>query len=159
MSSSTPERTGSISKLEPRLLAPLLFAPLLVATLLTLFLVERERDEPRFIDNVTVTGSFDPEGAAGQRSARLRFRLTQASTDVDVRVVDEAGSVGATLIEGRAMDDFEFHDFRWHGELDGGGLAPAGEYRFQLDLVDLGRVLTIPDPIEVIRSEDPGTGN
>lgn len=129
---------------------------LLVATLLTFFLVERERDQPRFIDNVTVTRSFDPEGPPGERSARLRFRLTEESADADLVVVDESENVVATLVEAKTLEDFEFHDFRWHGELDAGGLAPAGTYRFQLDLGGLDRVLTIPDSIEVIRSDDPG---
>lgn len=111
--------------------------------------VEHARDQPRFIDNVTVTRSFDPQGGPGERSARLRFRLTRAA-NTDVLVVDEAGNVVATLVENRALDDFEFHDFRWHGEREGGGLAAPGSYRFRLDLEDLDRVITIPEPIEVL---------
>jgi hypothetical protein len=113
-------------------------------------LVERERDKPRLVDNVTVTESFDPQGEPGARSARLRFRLTRPSADSDIQVVDAAGDVVATLIEERDLGDFEFHDFRWHGERDAGGLAPSGSYRFRLGLEGLGREITIQEPIEVL---------
>jgi hypothetical protein len=131
-------------------LAPLLFAGLIGATLLAFVLVERERDQPRLVDNVTVTESFDPRGEPGERSARLRFRLTRPSADSDIHVVDEAGNVVATLIEDRDLGDFEFHDFRWHGAHDTGGPAPSGSYRFRLDLEGLGREITIQEPIEVL---------
>jgi hypothetical protein len=142
----------------PRLLAPLLFATLVAATLLAFVLVERERDRARLVDAVTVTRAFDPDGGAGESSARLRFRLTREEPDADVLVVDEAGEVVSTLIEDRALGDFEFHDFRWHGERDEGGNAPPGIYRFRLDLAELDRVITIPDQIEVVIS-DPAPGS
>lgn len=149
--------TGPVS--ETRLLAPLSFAALLGVTLLALVLVERVRDEPRLVDNVTVRPvEFSPgvqTDATLPAEVVLRFRLTVDESQMTVEVVDSDGRPVTTVARGRSLGDYRFYDFRWDGTVSGGGTAPPGQYRFRLLLGDAERGITIDEPTTLVRSAGP----
>jgi FlgD Ig-like domain len=82
-------------------------------------------------------------------SALLSFRLRQPGR-VALAVENSAGQIvrrltpaaGRRLPRGRVK-------LRWNGRTDAGGTAPQGTYHLRVDLLSLGRVITLPDPIEL----------
>jgi FlgD Ig-like domain len=82
-------------------------------------------------------------------SAFLRFRLRKPAT-VALAIVNSSGDVvrrltpaaGERLPRGPVK-------LRWNGRTDARATAPQGTYHLRVDLRSLGRVITIPDPIEL----------
>jgi hypothetical protein len=82
-------------------------------------------------------------------SALLTFRLRrpakvaltiESSSGKTVRRLTPTG--GRRLPRGRVK-------LRWNGRTDAGTTAPQGTYHLRVDLLSLGRVITLPDPIEL----------
>lgn len=82
-------------------------------------------------------------------SALLRFRLRKPAR-VEIAIENTAGDIvrrltpaaGERLPRGPVK-------LRWNGRTDAGVTAPQGTYHLRVDLLSLGRVITIPDPIEL----------
>jgi hypothetical protein len=82
-------------------------------------------------------------------SALLRFRLRKPAT-VALTIESSSGDIirrltptaGERLPRGPVK-------MRWNGRTDTGATAPQGTYHLRVDLRSLGRVITIPDPIEL----------
>jgi FlgD Ig-like domain len=82
-------------------------------------------------------------------SALLRFRLRKPAT-VALTIVNGSGDIvrrltpaaGERLPRGPVK-------LRWNGRTDARVTAPQGTYHLRVDLRSLGRVITIPDPIEL----------
>jgi hypothetical protein len=82
-------------------------------------------------------------------SALLRFRLRKPAT-VALTIVTSSGDVirrltpaaGERLPRGPVK-------LRWNGRTDGRTTATPGTYHLRVDLLSLGQVITIPDPIEL----------
>ncbi|HEY8857921.1 MAG TPA: FlgD immunoglobulin-like domain containing protein [Gaiellales bacterium] len=82
-------------------------------------------------------------------AALLRFRLRKPAT-VALAIVNGSGDIvrrltpaaGERLPRGPVK-------LRWNGRTDAQAAAPQGTYHLRVDLRSLGRVITIPDPIEL----------
>jgi hypothetical protein len=82
-------------------------------------------------------------------AALLRFRLRKPAT-VALAIVNSSGDIvrrltpaaGERLPRGPVT-------LRWNGRTDAQAAAPQGTYHLRVDLRSLGRVITIPDPIEL----------
>jgi FlgD Ig-like domain len=82
-------------------------------------------------------------------SALLRFRLRKPAT-VALAIVNGSGDIvrrltpaaGERLPRGPVK-------LRWNGRTDARATAAQGTYHLRVDLRSLGRVITIPDPIEL----------
>jgi hypothetical protein len=82
-------------------------------------------------------------------SALLRFRLRKPAT-VALTIESSSGDIvrrltpaaGERLPRGPVK-------LRWNGRTDALATAPQGTYHLRVDLLSLGRVITIPDPIEL----------
>lgn len=91
------------------------------------------------------------------RFMMISFYLLYRSDDVDVYIVDSAGSVIRTLATGRHMRrDVRIPDgmFVWNGREDNGTLAPDGTYYVKVALIHQGRSVLIsnnsgPEPVIV----------
>lgn len=82
-------------------------------------------------------------------SALLRFRLRKPAT-VALAIVNSSGEVVRRLTPaaGRRLPRGPVK-LRWNGRTDTPATAPQGTYHLRVDLRSLGRVITIPDPIEL----------
>jgi FlgD Ig-like domain len=82
-------------------------------------------------------------------SALLRFRLRKPAK-VALAIENSAGEIVRRLTpaagERRPRGPVKL---RWNGRTDSGAPAPPGTYHLRVDLLSLGRVITIPDPIEL----------
>jgi FlgD Ig-like domain len=82
-------------------------------------------------------------------SALLRFRLRKPAT-VALAIVNSSGDVVRRLTPaaGQRLPRGPVK-LRWNGRTDTRATAPQGTYHLRVDLRSLGRVITIPDPIEL----------
>lgn len=82
-------------------------------------------------------------------SALLRFRLRKPAR-VAIAIENTSGDIvrrltpaaGERLPRGLVK-------LRWNGRTDAGATVPQGTYHLRVDLLSLGRVINIPDPIDV----------
>jgi hypothetical protein len=92
----------------------------------------------------------DPTGQTRPVSFRrmtVSFFLLNRSDDVDVYVVNQSGTIVATLARGvfmRAGVNLN-KTFTWNGREASGGLAPAGRYYVRVVLRRQGRTIDITD--------------
>ncbi len=80
------------------------------------------------------------------RRMRISFYLEHRADDVDVYMVDQGGSIVATLASDRHMGIKWRSHFSWDGREDDGRVAPDGTYYVRVSLIHQGRTLLIPDP-------------
>lgn len=123
--------------------AAVLFAVLVGAAIAALVISQNVRSR-LVVDQVEMSNELDP---AGERPARIRFRLTEDEESATVVVVDGERDVVDVLVEEAPLGDYEIHRFRW---------APArgideGAYRVRLTLDSLERELLLPEEIDVRR--------
>jgi hypothetical protein len=121
-------------------IAAILFAVLVAATVIILVISQNVRSR-LVVDQVEVSNELDP---AGDRRARIRFRLTRDEESATVAVVDRDGVV-ETLAEDVPLGDYEIHRFRWAP----GPEVDDGTYRVRLTLDSLDRELLLPERIDV----------
>ncbi|MGI8462522.1 MAG: hypothetical protein ACR2OC_12975 [Solirubrobacterales bacterium] len=129
-----------------RLLAPALFALIVVAAVAILALSQSVRGR-LVVDQVELTNEFRPP-----QEATIVFRLTEDESDATIEVIDANGEVVDTLLEGEPLGDYEIHRLRW----DGSGAAPPAGYRVRLDLASLGRVVILPEEIDMTKPSAGG---
>lgn len=101
----------------------------------------------------------DPRVCGGVNHGRVfvSFYLLHRSDDVDVYIVDQAGTIVRTIALGRHMRrKVRTPDgvFTWNGRNDDGQVVPDGDYYFRVGLVHQGRTVEIsnsagPEPIRV----------
>ena len=82
-------------------------------------------------------------------AALLRFRLRKPAT-VALAIVNSSGDIVRRLTPaaGERLPRRPV-TLRWNGRTDAQAAAPQGTYHLRVDLRSLGRVITIPDPIEL----------
>jgi FlgD Ig-like domain/N,N-dimethylformamidase beta subunit-like, C-terminal len=88
-------------------------------------------------------------GGVNHRRMFVSFYLQHRSDDVDVYVVDQAGTIVRTLALGRHMRrGVRTPDgvFTWNGREDNGQLAPDGVYHIRVALIHQGRTAEISNP-------------
>lgn len=90
-----------------------------------------------------------PNPRCTPRGALLSFRLRQAAR-VRLEIVDSSGNVVRTLSppNGRLHQKSRVST-RWDGRTQRGAVVPDGDYRLRVDLLSLGRSITIPAPVTV----------
>lgn len=86
---------------------------------------------------------FSPVCECPQETARVSF-LVREPVRIDVRVVDEDGDVVRTLASGVRRQPGRAA-FTWDGRDDTGRVAPDGEYRVRVRLLDERRTIVIPE--------------
>jgi hypothetical protein len=126
-------------------IAAILFAVLVAATVIVLVISQNVRSR-LVVDQVEITNELD---AAGDRPARIRFRLTEDEESATVAVVDRDGLV-ETLAEDEPLGDYELHRFRWAP----GPEVDEGTYRVRLTLDSLDRELLLPERIDVRAADE-----
>jgi FlgD Ig-like domain len=82
-------------------------------------------------------------------SALLRFRLRKPAR-VALAIENTSGDIVRRLtpVAGERLPRGPVK-LRWNGRTDAGATAPQGTYHLRVDLLSLGRVITIPDPIDL----------
>lgn len=82
-------------------------------------------------------------------SALLRFRLRKPAR-VAIAIENTSGDIVRQLtpVAGERLPRGPVK-LRWNGRTDSGATAPQGTYHLRVDLLSLGRVINIPDPIEL----------
>lgn len=152
-----------------RRLAAAVFAGLVVACFAALLITQRLKHTPTPIEEFKRSHSFAPATGGEER---LAFKLTKADR-VTVTVENSAGETVATLVSGLPVARYHTVSLRWNGHrgaargysvsrrADGyatfvphnkGGLAPAGEYKVRVQLLQQKR--SIPSP-QSFRLERP----
>jgi flagellar hook assembly protein FlgD len=79
------------------------------------------------------------------RTMTISFLLLNKPDDVDVAIVNRAGTVIDTLARGRHMAVNRRVDFTWDGHRAAGAVAPAGTYYVQVTLIHQHRTVRISD--------------
>lgn len=119
------------------------FALLVVATFAAFFVVQRIKRQPADVGYATITALISPNGDGRLDSADVSFRVRRADT-VSVRVIDEAGDVVRTLLDGHRVRAGARIAVRWNGRDAAGRPAPDGIYRYRVNLQDQGRAVLLP---------------
>jgi FlgD Ig-like domain len=97
----------------------------------------------------STTCPIHPRTRCSSHSALLSFRLRKPSR-VALAIENSAGSIVRRLTPaaGRRLPRGPVK-LRWNGRTDAGTTAQQGTYHLRVDLLSLGRVITLPDPIEL----------
>jgi hypothetical protein len=138
------------------------FALLVIACFAAFFVTQRLKHTPTVIAHFELTPRFSPTGRIKQEG--ISFKLTKADA-VTVTIIDANASVVATLVRHHHLSRYKEFSLRWNGRrgtahrfktvttetgraillpLPTGSLAPAAEYRVQIDLREQGRVVILP---------------
>ncbi len=96
-------------------------------------------------------------GGVNHRRMRISFYLQNRSDNVDVYVVNQAGTLVRTLADGLYMPGAPHpvrRLFTWNGREDDGSVAPDGVYYIRVLLIHQGRTVTIsnesgPEPVKI----------
>jgi FlgD Ig-like domain len=137
-----------------RYLAGILLVVVVLAALVSLGLIQEARQRGEVLDLVEATNSFTPPG----ERARIEWRQRRASDDAVVRIIDSDDSPVRTLLDGGSLEgDDTTQVFRWDGRTSAGDLAPPGQYRIEILLLDDDREI-VPErsAIEVRAPADGG---
>ncbi|MGI8411848.1 MAG: N,N-dimethylformamidase beta subunit family domain-containing protein [Solirubrobacteraceae bacterium] len=133
------------------------FAALVLATIPAFFVIQHLKVSTPLIAGAPAPypSALSP-GQAGcggfHRTTTISFYLLHRTDDVDVYVVDQTGTIVATLASGRHMRRGKRKPdgvFSWDGREDNGSLAPDGTYHVRVDLIHQGRMYEVPGPITV----------
>ncbi len=140
------------------------FAALAIATVAAFFVTQHLKVTTPLIAGLPAPSPavIDPVSGGtckgvSHRSMSISFYLLHRSDDVDVYVVNTAGTIVATLATDRHMRlGVRNPDgvFSWNGRTDGSAVAPDGTYYIKVSLIHQGRSVTIsnnagPEPVTV----------
>ena len=118
---------------------------LLVGTAVAFAETERLKLKPTPIEESFVQPAFSPTCGCPTSRAEIRIRLHRADT-VTVRILDDAGQVVRTLLDGRRLPQGRTV-LAWNGRDHAGDPAPDGRYRVEVRLEQAGRTLELPHPM------------
>jgi hypothetical protein len=136
------------------------FAALVVATVAAFFVTQHLKVTtpliagapaavPSWINPVDGVTCGPPTERVNHRVMKISFYLLHRSDDVDVYMVDQSGTIVATLATGRYMRGGAHPVrtlFTWNGREDNGRVAPDGTYYIRVALLHQGRTLDIASP-------------
>jgi hypothetical protein len=165
-----PDRAaGSGAGVDP--LARIVFLVLVLACLGAFFLTQRLKHTPTALQRFELTPTFSPYGPrARDRQERISFKLAHAEA-VTVTIINSSGDVIATLVRGYPVPRYKQFSLRWNGRrgiarrfehltaanghktlvpVNGGRLAPAGEYRVMVSLSREGREISSPRSFSLV---------
>jgi hypothetical protein len=141
-----------------QLLARAVFAVLVVACFGAFVLTQRLKHTPTPVQNIEMDEAFHPartpaaacrgrvpasEVNSTGRVEYLSFKPAQAEP-VTVEILDSGEKSVATIVRALGAEKYKQLSLCWNGQLgpaQKGGLAPAGEYRMQVRLLDLNRTV------------------
>lgn len=126
--------------------ARIVFALLVVATLGAFVVSQKLKSTPPLIVRPEVSVVFSPtsDDPEKQKRARISFWLVNAD-DVSISIVDEEGSIVATVADGVRVPRKVRKRWWWDGRTRGGEIAPDGYYRVRVALLRQGRTVDLPD--------------
>ncbi len=140
-------------------LARIVFALLVLACLAAFLITQRLKHTPTAIHEYKLAPAFSPYPGGNSPLEAISFKLANAE-EVTVTIVDSAGNTVATLLEDYPAPRYKTLSLRWNGrrgtahryghQLTSSGrsvlvpetegkLAPAGEYRVEIDLRHRGQ--------------------
>jgi hypothetical protein len=167
-SAGDPSRQGRAA--DPRL-AAWVFAALVMACFAALLITQRLKHTPTPIEDFKRTLTFTPGSAGAGGEERISFKLTKADR-VTVTVEDNTGDTVATLVRAFPVGRYKTLSLRWNGrrgiaggyrvirKADGyttfaphntGRVAPAGEYKVRVQLLQQKRSIPSPQSFQLER--------
>lgn len=150
--------TASTELLQAQVLARVVFAVLVVACFVAFVLTQRLKHTPTPVQNIEMDEAFYPRRAPAaacrgrvpasqvsstERVEYLSFKPAQAEP-VTVEIIDSSEKSVARIVRALPAQRYKQLSLCWNGQLgptQGGGLAPPGEYRMQVKLLDLRRTV------------------
>jgi hypothetical protein len=159
-----------------RLIGRAVFAALIVATIGAFFISQHLKVTTPFISGVSgpkppainpvngPTACRDPDGGrkVSERSTTVSFYVVHQADDINVYVVDQAGTTVRTIARGvpmhksRAPTPRAFRAvtkyFVWNGRDTAGRLVAPGTYFFRVYLVHQQRTIELQQPVKVERA-------
>jgi hypothetical protein len=144
--------------------AQVVFGLLVLACFAAFFITQRLKHTPTAVQQFKMTPSFSPTGSGRIKQERISFKLARAD-EVTVSIINANGDVVATLVQDHPVARYKPLSLRWNGRLGTatrytvlpgtkghtiivpateGRLAPGGEYRVRVSLVNQGRTVRSP---------------
>ena len=131
-----------------RRLPPLAFGALALATVAAFFIIQHVKVSTPFITSVHPPSPalIDPLSSGHCSRTSLSFSLLHHSDNVDVYVIDQGGTIVATLASGVFMPGLPhqtLRTFTWTGRETDGHVAPPGRYYVRVVLRRQDRTIDI----------------
>lgn len=141
-----------------------MFALLVIACFAAFFITQRLKHTPTAVQRFQLTPFFSPTPAGHIKEERISFKLAE-NDRATVTIIDAKGDVVATLMRDRPLERYKQFSVRWNGHrgrvrryraltstaghaillpVNGGPLAPPGEYRVRLSLSRQNRTVLSP---------------
>lgn len=148
------------------MLARVVFAVLVVACFVAFALTQRLKHTPTPVQHFEADKAFYPHSTPAaacrgrvptaqvnstERIEYLSFKPAQAEP-VTVEIIDSAEKRVATIVRALPAERYKQLSLCWNGQLgptQRGGLAPPGEYRVQVKLLDLKRTVKATDTFKL----------
>ncbi|HXB64234.1 MAG TPA: hypothetical protein VNV42_05085 [Solirubrobacteraceae bacterium] len=143
---------------QAQVLARVVFAVLVVACFVAFVLTQRLKHTPTPVQNFEADKLFHPTTTpaaacrgkvphslvnSSEQVEYLSFKPAQAER-VTVEIIDSGEKSVATIVRGLPAERYKQLSLCWNGQLGAtqrGGLAPSGEYRIQVKLLDAKRTV------------------
>jgi hypothetical protein len=151
--SGAPRATTRVRpSLSAESLARIIFALLVLASLAAFLVTQRLKHSPTAVQRFTLLPVFSPSPLGHNKQELFSFRI--AHTDrVDVAIIDSNGATVATVAEDRPLRRYTQLELAWNGRQgrhSDGSLAPSGEYRVRVMLLDEHREVLSPSSFRLI---------
>ena len=143
-------------------LARIVFALLVLACFAAFLITQRLKHTPTAVQRFYLTPYFSPYPSGHVKQEAISFKLAHAEA-VTVTIIDADGNTVATLVRDYPVARYKQFSLRWNGRrgsahrylhahsphglpilvpLNGGAIAPAGEYRVRVSLAHHSPVLS-----------------
>jgi len=134
-------------------LGQIVFALLVMACFAAFFVTQRLKHTPTAVQSFKLTPIFSPTPAGHVKQERISFKLANAEK-VTVMIVNADGITVATIAADRPVARYKQFKLRWDGRVGAtasGELAPAGEYRVHVHLLNQRRWIYSPRSFILVR--------
>ncbi|HEX5853006.1 MAG TPA: hypothetical protein VFY36_07935 [Solirubrobacteraceae bacterium] len=143
---------------------------LVVACFAAFFVTQRLKHTPTAVQKFKLAGRFSPYAPAGHNQESISFKLERAQ-GVTVTIVNAAGNTVATLFVDHPVARYKQFSFRWNGRRGSahgyrllesphgrsilvpkihGPVAPPGEYRVEVSLIEQGHTVSSPHSFTLV---------
>lgn len=134
-------------------LGQIVFALLVLACFAAFFVTQRLKHTPTAVQSFKLTPVFSPTPGGHVKQERISFKLADAEK-VTVTIVGAGGATVATLASNQPVASYKQFKLRWNGRVGAtasGELAPAGEYRVHVHLLNQRRWVYSPRSFTLVR--------